>query len=304
MTKKTASNLALVLAAVIWGFAFVAQVKGMDHIGPLTMIGVRFAISIIALLPVMLTFERKKLDKNEKVRTLKASLVVGLVLFFASAFQQYGIKITSSAGVSGFITGLYTIFVPLSYFLFFRKKTGIQVWIGAVFALVGLFMLCYDAESGLSFGLGEFLLLISSFLWTAHVMLIDHFVKTVPPIRLSWGQFAVCAALGIIGMFTFEHGQLNVGSLLDAKWSLLYLGVMSSGGGYTLQVVGQKNADPAYAAIILSAESAFSAIGGAIFGTDSIAPIGYVGCVLMFGGIVCSQITRKNKNELLSGSDE
>lgn len=312
MTKKTASNFILLLAALIWGFAFVAQVVGMEHIGPITMVGVRSVIGIIALSPVMLISERrrsggdekkeqakgKEQARSERKELIKASLIVGAILFLASVIQQYGIKITSSAGVSGFITGLYTIFVPVAYFLFFRRKTGIQIWIGAIVALCGLFLLCYDPESGISFGFGELLLLISSFLWTAHVIFIDRFVKKIPPLRLSLGQFAVCAALGIVSMFIFEADQLSIGALIDARWSLLYLGVMSSGVGYTLQIVGQKNADPAYAAIILSAESAFSAIGGALFGTDSIVPIGYVGCALMFGGIVCSQITPKKKKEL------
>ena len=300
MNKKLASNAALLLAAIIWGFAFVAQVDGMKYIGPFTMIGVRFVISIVALLPVILIFERKRLTKKELKSTVEASLIVGLLLFCAVSVQQFGIQITASAGVSGFISGLYTIFVPMAYFLFFRKKAGIQVWIGALCAVIGLFILCYDPRNGFEFGLGELLLLIGSFMWTAHVMLIDHYVKSVRPLHLSWGQFAVCAVLGIICMFAFESDRLSVSSLLDAKWSLLYCGILSSGCAYTLQVVGQKNADPSYAAIILSTESAFGAIGGAIFGIDDIELIGYAGCVLMFVGIVCSQLEFKRKKEKLN----
>ena len=296
MSKKVSSNIVLFLAAIIWGFAFVAQVDGMNYIGPFTLIGVRFVIAIIALLPVLFVFERKKLQQGELARTCKAVLIVGLLLFAAVTVQQFGIQITASAGVSGLISGLYTIFVPMAYFVFFRKKTGAQVWIGAVCAVIGLFLLCYDPQSGLHFGLGELLLLISSFMWTAHVMLIDHFVKTVRPLYLSWGQFAVCAVLGIICMFIFEGDQLSVQSLIDARWCLFYCGVLSSAGAYTLQVVGQKNADPTSAAIILSTESAFGAIGGALFGIDNIPLIGYVGCALIFGGILFSQTNFKKKN--------
>jgi drug/metabolite transporter (DMT)-like permease len=164
------------------------------------------------------------------------------------------------------------------------------VWIGAICAAVGLFLLCYKPGEGFSVGLGELLLFICSLLWTVHVMLIDHFGKKLRSLHYSWGQFAVCAALGIIFMFIFEGDRLSVDALVDAKWVLLYLGVLSSGCGYTLQVVGQKNADPTYAVIILSTESAFSAIGGAIFGIDNIPLIGYAGCVLMFGGIIFSQL--------------
>ena len=291
MNKKLTSNAALLLAAIIWGFAFVAQVDGMKYIGPFTMIGVRFVISIVALLPVVLIFERKKLSREQIKNTVKASLIIGLLLFAAVSVQQFGIQITASAGVSGLISGLYTIFVPMTYFFFFRRKIGSQVWVGAVFAVIGLFMLCYHPEDGFSFGLGELLLLIGSFMWTAHVMLIDHYVKkNIRPLHLSWGQFAVCAVLGVIAMFAFEADSLSVSSLIDAKWSLLYCGILSSGCAYTLQVVGQKDADPTYAAIILSTESAFGAIGGALFGIDQISLVGYLGCALMFGGIICSQV--------------
>jgi drug/metabolite transporter (DMT)-like permease len=290
MKTKTLSNLALLLAAIIWGFAFVAQVEGTKYIGPFTMVGVRFFISIIALIPVILVFERGRVSREERKLTVIASLITGIVLFAAVSIQQFGIEMTSSAGVSGFITGLYIIFVPVSYFLFFRKKTGIQVWLGAICAAVGLFLLCYKPGEGFSVGLGELLLFICSLLWTVHVILIDHFGKKLRSLHYSWGQFAVCAALGIIFMFIFEGDRLSVDALVDAKWVLLYLGVLSSGCGYTLQVVGQKNADPTYAVIILSTESAFSAIGGAIFGIDNIPLIGYAGCVLMFGGIIFSQL--------------
>ena len=300
MKGKWTSNLALLMAAVIWGFAFVAQVEGTKHIGSFTMIGFRFTIGIIALLPVVLIFERGRSDKAERRYTLKASLITGAVLFAATAFQQFGIALTSSAGVSGFITGLYIILVPVAYFLLFKRKTGLQVWIGALFAIVGLVLLCYKSGEGISFGLGELLLLIGAFFWTAHVMLIDHFGKKLRSLHYSWGQFAVCAALGMIATLLFE--EVTISSLVDAKWALLYCGVMSSGIAYTLQVVGQKKADPSYAVIILSTESAFSAIGGVIFGIDNIAWTGYLGCVLMLVGILCSQISFKKKKSNITNT--
>lgn len=290
MKKTTISNGVLLLAAIIWGFAFVAQVDGAKYINAFTMIGIRFTVGIIALLPVVLIFERGRSSAEERKYTVKASVITGIVLFAAITLQQYGIQITASAGVSGFITGLYTVFVPIAYFLFLRKKTGWQVWTGAGLALVGLFLLCYKADEGLSFGWGELLLLLGSFLWTLHVILIDRFGKRVRSLHFSWGQFAVCALLGLICMAIFDGPTLSLSAILDAKWAILYCGVLSVGGGYTLQVVGQKNADPTYAAIILSTESAFSAIGGAIFGIDSISIAGYCGCALMFLGIVFSQI--------------
>lgn len=295
MKKKSTANAALLFAAVIWGFAFVAQVEGTKHIGTFTMVGIRFAIGIIALLPVVLIFEREKSEKAERKLTVIASLITGAVLFCASSLQQFGIKLTASAGVSGFITGLYMILVPLAYFLFFRKRTGFNVWIGAVLALVGLVLLCFKVGEGFSFGFGELLLLIGSLFWTAHVMLVDYFGKKLRSLHYSWGQFAVCAVLGLICMLVFD--DVTASALWEAKWALLYCGVMSSGIAYTLQVVGQKHADPSYAVIILSTESAFSAIGGAIFGIDSISTMGYIGCVFMFAGIICTQITFTTKKK-------
>jgi drug/metabolite transporter (DMT)-like permease len=302
MKNKWGSNLALFLAAIIWGFAFVAQVEGTKYIGSFTMIGFRFVIGIISLLPVVLIFERGRTDKAERRLTFKASVITGIVLFCALSLQQFGIQITASAGISGFITGLYMIFVPVAYFLFFRKKTGLQVWIGAIAAFAGLFLLCFKPGSGFSFGLGELLLLLGSFLWTAHVILVDHYVKKLRPLHYSWGQFAICALLGMI--FTFAFEDVSVSALIDAKWALLYCGVLSSGCAYTLQVVGQKHADPTYAVIILSTESAFSAIGGAIFGIDHISLIGYIGCALMFVGILCTQVPTRKKRGTAETADQ
>ena len=285
------------ITAAIWGFAFVTQVQGMEYIASFTFIGVRFFISIIALAPVVLFFERGRTDKEERKRTVIASVAAGVILFSASAFQQFGIKITASAGLSGFITGLYTVFVPIACYVLFKKKTGINVWIGAVCAVVGLALLCYHPGEGLKFGLGELLLLIGSFLWTAHVIIIDRLGKNIRSIHFSWGQFAVCAALGIICMFIFEAPDMS--AVMDAKWSLLYCGVLSSGVAYTLQVVAQKKSEPTLAAIVFSTESVFSAIGGVIFKIDSIALLGYLGCAMIFIGIVISQIELKRKKDRL-----
>jgi drug/metabolite transporter (DMT)-like permease len=279
---------------MIWGFAFVAQVQGMEYIEPFTMIGVRFTVAIIALLPVVLFFERGRVDKAERKKTVVASFAAGSVLFVASALQQFGIMLTASAGVSGFITGLYTVLVPIGCYVLFKQKTGINVWIGAICATLGLFLLCYKHGEGISFGLGELLLLIGALFWTAHVIIIDKLGRGVRSLHFSWGQFAVCAALGLICMFVFE--EPSIGAMLEAKWAILYCGIMSSGVAYTLQIIGQKRADPTLAVIILSTESMFSAIGGVIFGIDKLGALGFVGCAFMFAGIVVSQINFKKKN--------
>lgn len=293
MNTKVTSNAILLLTAVIWGFAFVAQVEGTKYIGSFTMTGIRFIIGAVVLLPVILIFEKGRMDKAERILTLKASLITGTVLFCASIFQQFGIQLTSSAGVSGLITGLYMIFVPFAYFMFFRNKVGVQVWVGAAIAFIGLIFLCYKSGEGFSFGLGELLLLIGSFFWTAHVMLVDYFGKKVRSVHFSCGQFLTCGTLGIVCALMFE--RISVTSVMDAKWAILYCGVLSSGVAYTLQVIGQKKADPSTAVIIMSTESAFSAIGGFLFGIDKITYTAIAGCILMFFGIICSQIVPKKR---------
>ncbi len=304
MNRKLLSNVQLFLAAIIWGFAFVAQVAGSDHIGPFTMTGFRFLLGIISLIPIILIFERGKSDPAERKRTIFASAVTGIVLFLAIVCQQVGIGLTKSAGVSSFITGLYMIFVPYCYFAIFKRKIKWQIWLGAFVALIGIFLLCFNPSEGFSFGWGELLLLIGAFFWTAQIVLIDILGKNIRSLRYSFGQFFVTAVLGIICAFIFEDVSLDL--LWSAKIPLLYTGIMSVGVAFTLQVVAQKHADPNYAVIILSTESVFGAIGGALFGYDSISAVGYVGCALMFVGILFAQVDfgslmpKRKKNELKS----
>ena len=283
----------LFLTAMIWGFAFVAQVEGVEHIGPFTLNGVRFFVGVLSLLPVVLVFERGKSGKEERKKTLLSSLLAGTVLFCASTLQQFGIYITASAGVAGFITGMYTVFIPIACFLIFKEKTGFNVVIGAVCAVIGIFLLCYQPGEGFSFGLGELLLFVGSFFWTAHVIIVDRIGRNLRSLHFAWGQFVVCAALGLLGMFIFEEPAMS--SILDAKWSILYCGVLSVGVAYTLQVIAQKHTNPTFAAIVFSTEAVFSAIGGAMFGIDSITLLGYIGCAIIFFGIVVSQLNVRTK---------
>ncbi len=278
----------MLLTAAIWGFAFVAQVEGMNYIGSFTLNGVRFTVGVLALLPVVLCFERGRADRAERIATLRASLVAGSVLFAASTLQQLGIERTGSAGVAGFITGLYTVLIPIACYILFKQKTTLSVWIGAILAVLGLSLLCYKSGEGFSFEAGELLLLCGTFFWTAHVMVIDRMGKNIRSLHFSLGQFSVCALLSLITMFIFERP--TIGTILDAKWAILYCGVLSVGVAYTLQVVAQKKCNPTAAAIILSCESLFSAVGGALFGIDEISTVGYIGCACMFVGIIISQI--------------
>lgn len=294
MKSRIITTACLFLTAIIWGFAFVAQFYGAGEVGDFAMNGLRFPLGTLSLLPVMLIFERGRSEKSERKKTVVASLCAGTALFIASTLQQIGISVSKSVGISGFLTGLYTIFVPIACYLFFKKKTGLNVLISAFLAVAGIFMLCVKQGVGFSFGLGELLLLIGAFFWTAHVVIVDRLGKDIRSLHFCFGQFLVCSVWSVLAMIIFE--MPTVEGIRAAAIPILYAGVLSVGVAYTLQVIGQKRADPTYASIIFSTESVFSAIGGVIFGIDSISLVGYMGCLLIFAGIVISQVEFKKNN--------
>ncbi len=293
MKSRIITTVCLFLTAMIWGFAFVAQFYGAGEVGDFAMNGLRFPLGTLSLLPVMLIFERGRSSKVERKKTVLASLYAGTALFVASTLQQVGISVSKSVGISGFLTGLYTIFVPIACYVFFKKKTGFNIVISAVLAVAGIFMLCIKPGVGFSFGFGELLLLVGAFFWTAHVVIVDRFGKDIRSLHFCVGQFFVCSVWSVLLMVIFEMPTLD--GIRAAAIPILYAGVLSVGVAYTLQVIGQKRADPTFASIIFSTESVFSAIGGVIFGIDSISLVGYMGCVLIFAGIVISQLDFKKK---------
>ncbi|MGN1081687.1 MAG: DMT family transporter [Acutalibacteraceae bacterium] len=297
--KKFSSTLCLFLTAFIWGFAFVFQERGTEVLDAFSFNGIRFLVGTVSLIPVALIFEGR-LFKTGKVKIKKMIpgwLVCGTALCIASSLQQFGIKHTGSAGLAGFITAIYTVLTPIMYFLIFRRKTKIQIWIGAVLAVTGLSLLCFKPGEGLSFGLGEWLLLIGAFFWATHMITVDYFAKELPSLSFAAGQFAVCTIISIIAMLVFESDTLSWSAVTAVKWDILYCGVMSVGIAYTLQIVGQKHSDPTFAAIVFSLESVFSAVGGALFGIDSISLLGYIGCAVIFAGIVISQLSFGKKSD-------
>lgn len=288
------SYILLLTVSMIWGFAFVAQRLGAEHVGAFVFNGVRFALGAVSLVPVVLIFEREKTDKNKNKNTIKYGIMVGTVLFLASSLQQYGIEITQSAGKSGFITALYTVFVPIASCVIYKQKKSIFVWLGATISLAGLFLL--SVGEGFSVGSGDIMLLLCAFGWTAQIMMIDAFVGKVSPLKFSMVQFATCAILSLVGGLIFEGDTFTVSALRSALAPILYGGLMSVGIAYTLQIVAQKNADPTTAAIIFSTEAAFSAIGAAIILKEVMQVRGYIGCVLIFAGLVLAQLKLKKKS--------
>lgn len=294
--QKLISTILLVLTAVIWGFAFVAQVFGSD-VPPILFTCVRFLLGGCLLIPVSVLFEHGEEAKSRRKTTFGASLVAGTVLFIASALQQFGINYTQSSGKSGFITGLYTVMTPIFALLLFRRKTPLTVWIGAVLATGGLYFLCYVPGEGFTFGVGELFLFTGAFFWAGHVLVVDHFGQRVNSLHFSWQQFIVCGLWSLLLTFIFE--EPTWGAIWGARWALLYLAVFSVGIAYTFQILGQKHVGPTVAAIIFSLESVFSAIGGALFGIDSFYLTGYLGCAMIFISIVISQWQPANRKRAL-----
>lgn len=287
MKDKIKSTSLLFLTAIIWGFAFVAQRVGADYVGAFTFNGVRFLLGAVSLIPVILIFEKEKFDKNKFKNTVITGILAGVILFIASSLQQFGIVFTGSAGKSGFLTGLYIVLVPLIRFVM-GKKTSILTFFGAVFAVIGLFFLCMTGDK-ITFGIGDIVLIIGAVFWAAHILVIDKFVNMVSALKFSMVQFLTCGILGII--FALFTETIEVSAIKQAGIPILYGGLMSVGVAYTCQILGQKKADPTFASIIFSTESVFSAIGGALILHEMMSGRGYLGCVLIFIGIILSQIT-------------
>ena len=307
MRTKIISTAMLFTTAIIWGFAFVAQVLGSDHVEPFTFNGLRFMMGAASLIPVYCIFEKNKdmtlVQRRANDRsTAFGALCGGLCLFIASGLQQYGATLTRDPGKAGFITGLYTVLTPVFYFLIFRKKSGWNIWLGCILATVGLYLLCLREGEGTMLGAGELVLLIGSFFWAGHILVVDHFIDHVSPLRFSSWQFFISGALSLLTGVIFE--DVTVEGVWSAKWALLFCGILSVGVAYTLQVLAQKRTDPTFAAIIFSTESVFAAVGGVLWNMvtpvslhvdQDIRPVGYLGCMIIFAGIVLSQFTFPSK---------
>lgn len=290
-TRQLRATFLLLLTAVIWGLAFVAQEVGAEYLGTFSFNGIRFLMGAASLIPVIALFERESVDAVKIRRLLGGSLLAGTVLFTASALQQYGVQLGTPAGKAGFITGLYTVIVPLLSLLLFRRKTHALVWVGAVLAVAGLLMLNLDENFNLKIGAGECCLLAGSVMWAVHILVIDKFVTTLSPLKFSLGQFAVCGIESMICALLWE--SITLPAVQSAALPLFYGGIMSVGVAYTCQALGQKDSDPTVAAIVFSMESVFSVIGGVIILHAHMAWQAYAGCGLILAGIIISQLSPK-----------
>ncbi|MDF2634070.1 MAG: protein of unknown function transrane [Pelosinus sp.] len=289
------SNLLLLLAAAIWGLAFVAQRVGMEYVGPFTFNGVRFALGSLSLVPLIL-FYKNSSPTQEKVEhgtknVVVAGLWAGLVLFIAASLQQIGLLYTT-AGKAAFITCLYIVLVPILG-IFLKQYVSMSTWIGSVIAVVGLYLLCVRDSFFISYG--EVLELVGAFFWAIHILLIDHFSRRVPVLKLACFQFITCSILSLVTALFIE--TISIHKIYQAAIPILYGGICSVGIAYTLQVVAQKNAQPSHAAIILSMETVFAAIGGWLILNEKLGFQESLGCVIMFIGMLLSQLQNLKKPE-------
>lgn len=284
----------LMLTAIIWGAAFVAQRLGMEHIGPFTFNGIRFALGALALQPLIWRMQATRRREGgaggqglDSARLIRFGLLAGSVLFAGAALQQVGIVYTT-AGKAGFITGLYVVMVPL-FGLFLRQRAGAGTWIGALAAAVGLYLLSVNEDFTIAYG--DVLELIGAVFWAGHVLLIGRLspgMDATDAVKLASAQFAVCSLLSLgVAAATEPMALAGIGA---AAVPILYGGLMSVGVAYTLQVVAQRDANPAHAAIILSLEAVFAAVAGYFVLDEVLALRALVGCGLMLGGMLVSQL--------------
>ncbi len=303
--KKTQmrNSLLLLLTAVIWGVAFVAQSVGMDYVGAFTFNCVRSIIGGLVLIPCIVFLKnlkykemggQGKLSVKESLQVTRVELVggicCGVALFAASNFQQFGISYTT-VGKAGFITALYVVIVPIMG-LFFKKKVSFVIWISVVLSVVGLYLLCMT-ENSFSLAFGDLLVLICALLFSVHILVIDYFSPKGDGVIISCIQFFVSGVLSGVMMFLFETPRAE--GILAAWMPILYAGVLSCGVAYTLQIVGQKDMNPTVASLILCLESVVSALAGWLILGQALNAREMAGCFLMFFAIVLAQLPAAQK---------
>lgn len=284
------ANGLLLLAAVIWGFAFVAQRVGMEYVGPFTFNSARFALGGLTLLPLLATQRRQRAEPLPWGVLAPGGVLAGVVLFAGASCQQLGI-VTTTAGKAGFITGLYVVLVPILG-LARGQRTGLGAWLGAGLAVIGLYLLTLPAGSAAfrftAMTPGDLWVLLGACFWAIHVHLLAWLSRRVDPLPIAVLQFMVTALLSGIAAALFETPTLA--GLREAQWAILYGGLLSVGIGYTLQVVAQRDAHPTDAAIILSLEAVFAVIGGVALLDETFTARGLAGCALMLAGMLVSQL--------------
>ena len=290
--KQWQSNGLLLLAALIWGVAFVAQSDAMNYVGAFTFNGARFVLGALALAPLAIYKQAKLAPEVRKAQRRPlwiGALLCGLTLGIASGLQQHGL-IETSAGKAGFLTALYVVLVPLIGLLF-KRKIPATVWFSVIIAVVGMYLLCIDER--LTLNRGDMLILLCALVFAIQMVLVGHYAPLVDGITLACLEFAVAGIGNMIPALFVEHNHIP--SLMAAWLPLLYTGLLSSGVAYTLQILGQRHAHEAVASLILSLESVFAALSGWLFLHEVLLPREYIGSALMLAAVILAQIPMKPK---------
>lgn len=295
--QEFTANLLLLLTAAIWGLAFVAQRVGMEHMGPFTFNGVRFALGSLSLAP-LLVYEycsRQKVATapRSEQSALLPGVLAGAALFIGASLQQIALVYTT-AGKAAFLTSLYLVLVPLLG-LFFKHVISGSTWAGAILAACGVYLLSVTEQFAVAYG--DSLALAGAIFWALHILIIGHFSRRVNVLQLSCIQFIICSVLSLGVALAFE--SITLEALRQGAIPLFYGGVASVGIAYTLQVVGQKNAKPTHAAIIMSMETIFAAVGGWLLLQEDMSLRGLLGCALMLTGMLLPQLDQARKTSSL-----
>lgn len=293
-SKKLFGNLVLLLTALIWGCAFVAQSSGMDYVGPFTFQTSRSILGCLVLIPFIFANDavKKKNNTYEKQNPkmlILGGILCGTALTVASGLQQYGMQY-STAGKGAFITAMYIVLVPILG-LFMKKKVNPIIWISVILGALGLYLLCIKED--FSLGEGDIYLILCAVAFSFHILVVDHFSAKVDGVKLSCLQFGVMFILSAIFMFMTETP--NMADIKAAWLPICYAGIMSCGVGYTLQIVGQKYTEPTIASLLMSLESVFAVIAGIILLKEAPSAKEWLGCASMFAAIIIAQIPQKPK---------
>lgn len=309
MKKQLKGALPCFLAALIWGMSFVFQSTGVEKIDIFTFTTLRSLIGVLVLIPMSvfsIRFAQKKnpqppqVQKKARKDLFKASLLCGICLFFGHNLQQSAFAYTE-AGKVGFLTALYMILVPLIGLIFLRRNVSKAVWFSVLLACCGIFLISFKPGAFGSFGKGELYALGCSLFFAIQIVISDEYANRVDCIAMCCVQFAVCGVLSAVCMFLLE--QPNMTAILSAKWELLYVGVLSTAGAFTLQLVGQKNTDPVLASMLLCLESVFSVLFAWIILGQHLSAQEITGCAVMFIAILLTLIPKETLQTLLHKKD-
>ncbi len=294
--RRMLGNALLILTALIWGTAFVAQRVGMDSIEPLTFTASRMVLAAVAVGLLAFLMGRKAKPRADAAQVSKNSLLGGLCCGFflatATIFQQMGL-VTTTAGKAGFITALYMLLVPIFGFVLFRKKNSWLVWLAVLIGVGGMYLLCVN--EGFSLTRGDAMCCVCAVLFSGHILCCDHFAPRANPLRMSAIQFATAAVLSGIAAFVAE--QPSWAKVASAAVPILYCGLMSGGVGYTLQIIAQRWTDPTIASLLMSLESVFALLGGAVLLGERMSQREMLGCAIMFLAIVLVQVPLPGKKK-------